>query len=256
MPGNVRMLDKETGYTTTARVPTEPFGDVFRKFLRTHRQTGYMNSAGNCITVEARPVKNLIGDSEKVFWSQGMLELYRRNNIQWRIVNSKRDGHRQMTILDRVVRTIRDMNFKVHYNETTNVDDAPFSISPREMNRLAEVYNHTWHRTLSEAIGERITPYDVHYNEALERKIIRNARVANYVNQMQPGYILEVGQKVLVKNDNPETFQKRRTPYIPGIWEISERTGNMYVLVPAGSSRSECGDQILIKPRSSIVRRK
>ncbi len=247
--GNAQMANKDTSYTTGKRVPSIVFGDVFNKFLAAAaRKSGYLNSAGLRTTAEPRPVKHLIGDSERAFWTPSMARLYRQHGIDPHQVNCKQEGHRRLAILDRVVRTIRDMNFKTHYDAETNTSNTRGAINPIELKRLADVYNHTWHRTLSEAIGGKISPNDVHFNEALERKVITHARVENYMRRQQSGMLLDIGEKVLVKNDSTGTFDKKRSRYIDGIWTVLTRKGNAYTLT------DEAGAMDITKPRSELVR--
>ncbi len=256
--GNAQMLGRAEArgdssivgltYTTEPRIASKTFAHVFREFLLKNRKSKFLNSAGLSTTVDARPVRYIIGDSEKAFWTPPMLDLYRQRGIKWTAVNVKQNGHRQLAILDRVVRTIRDMNYRIYYDEETNTSEAVDEIPPMEMERLVRVYNHTYHSTLSEACGGKITPNDVHFNEALERRIIARAREENYLRQQQSGMLLDVGQKVLVKNDRTEIGEKKRSPYIDGVWTVTKRSGSIYTL--------KNGDHELIKPRSLLVVRR
>lgn len=206
------------------RVQGTKFIEIFRDFLRTERSST-VTIGGKHKTVFARDVKMIIGDSEKAFWTKDMMSLYKSKDIATRILNCKRDGHNGLAILNRIVRTIRDMNY--HMGNKTNV-------TLKQIQRLAEVYNHTYHKSLSDILGggEKVSPNDVHYNEMLESKIIRNIRCENYLRSEQKGFILDVGTKVFVRvTGDGELFNKRRSPYLDGYWEITNRFGNMYELV-------------------------
>lgn len=243
----------QTMYTATPRVPTDRLVEIFNQFLRMKRTSTYPNSAGLMTTATAARVKHIIGDSEKAFWSNAMMKIYNDNNITCTTVNVAKEGHRLLAVLDRVVRTIRDMEYRTHYDATKNVSTAAENINPTEMRRLVEVYNHTWHKTLSKLYGGKITPHDVHFNRWLEAKIIRTVRTTNYLKQQQPGFILEEGQRVLVKESNPDTFAKKRSPYINGIWVVTKRHGNMYdVQLDVDKDDEQYGASMVV-PRSMLV---
>lgn len=242
--GNAQTAE-DIAYTTSVRVYGKTFVEVFKQFLERERSVPFRNSAGLMTTAEARPVKRLIGDSERAFWTPFMLDLYRQNGIKWNIINVKQEGHRQIAILDRTVRTIRDMHYRTHYDSKTNRYTGSEEVLPEEMNRLVTTYNHTWHRGLSDEIGTKISPHDVHYNERLERKMIASARVENYLRTKQPGFLLDIGQKVLVKNDDADSFEKKRSLYIDGIWTVVAQSNHVYAV--------QNGEQMLMKPRSLLV---
>lgn len=200
LPGNASLVDGNID-RQPGRVKSDHFLDIFTQFR---------HKAGN--------VKHLIGDSERAFWSQTMMENYRQFKIKTTIINTAQDGHTQLSILDRAVRTIRDMN--------ANLGQGPEILLP-QMNQLVTVYNNTKHGGLESVIGKPITPRQIHSDKSLELQYMRNAKANNWVINNTPGFIVEPGTKILVRQKY-KMHEKRRGTSVPGNWRVVDRKGLWY----------------------------
>jgi 2-iminoacetate synthase ThiH len=69
--------------------------------------------------------------------------------------------HRKLGIVDRVIRTIRDIAFAQHWE----------TISPAEMKYITREYNNAPHKTLSELMGFDISPNMAEGNTALQDEL-------------------------------------------------------------------------------------
>ena len=118
--------------------------------------------------------------------------------------------HNSLGIIDRVIRTLRDMA----YNIKVDV------ITPDVMNELVKQYNNAPHRTLSQLAGYSVSPIDVQKNKNLEKFIVRRICQNNYNVKNQPGFELQPNQEVYVYNEK-DTLMKRRSITQPGNYVIT-----------------------------------
>ena len=179
--------------------------------------------------------KYLFGDGEKAFNSVNKDDIRQRYGITFESVprilmgnypqfmvkqrkKMKYDPmHNSLGIIDRIIRTLRDMA----YNIKVDV------ITPEIMNELVDQYNRAPHRTLSELAGFAVSPTDVENDSDLESFIIRRIVQNNYNVKSQPGYQLKDGQKVHVFNEK-DTLMKRRTIVQPGDYTIKSYNKGVY----------------------------
>lgn len=142
--------------------------------------------------------------------------------------------HTSLGIIDRVIRTLRDMA----YNGERGV------ITPEDMKDLVSIYNRAPHTTLSRFAGEEVTPEMVQNDPELEKFIMRRICQENYNVRKQDGYELEVGDEVKVYNDT-DKFQKRRSIIQPGNHYVAYYENGLYNIVD-----DEGNDQFM--PRAKI----
>ena len=146
------------------------------------------------------------------------------------------DNHTPMAILDRLVRTIRDMTDKLGYGE---------NVSPPQMVRAVVIYNTSKHRRLSEVLGKPTTPKEVHENELLEKRFIQGLRKENYVTASRNGFLIPIGAKVVIRLPSG-VLQKRRSSVRDGNWVVTQRRGIRYTV------RNEDNDEMLTVPRRDL----
>jgi len=122
--------------------------------------------------------------------------------------------HTQLSILDRVVRTIRDCHYNIYGYKI---------IKPSEMKMIVEQYNNHPHKTLSKYAGRKVSPAEVQQNPTLEASINYLIHCENLRTQNQLGYTLDIGQRVNVYDVNTAIGKgKYRSSNRPGEWEIIE----------------------------------
>ena len=178
--------------------------------------------------------KYLSGDGEKAFLQFNRNEL---GNIKWIPVRRILMGnypyymkkqhnkpiydpmHNSLGIIDRVIRTLRDMA----YNIKVNV------ITPDIMDELVEQYNNAPHRILSEYAGYSVSPKQVQEDPNLESFIVRRICQSNYNVQLSDGFYLEPNTKVDVFNEK-DTLRKRRTIVQPGNYTVQDFNNGVYTI--------------------------
>lgn len=187
------------------RVPSNIFLEAFQQFER-------MNSGR---------IRLLIGDSERAFWSQTMLNYYASRKIATIKINVSEDGHTRMSILDRVVKTIRDACYKLKY---------PESVEPKDMINVVITYNNTTHATLTKFLGDNYTPLELHTNKTLQEIFNNNLDKDNLDIRNQKGYIILPGTEVVVKNNENKKFEKHHSNTIAGKWFVVEYKNSAYTI--------------------------
>jgi hypothetical protein len=138
------------------------------------------------------------------------------------IITSKPDPyHNRLSIVNRVVRTMRDFAHKYF--------DAQENIPPEMITKIIQYYNNFPHKTLSRLIGFNVSPKMVLNDIELEGFI---ARKLMYLNLEQEKKKLKIGDKVVVIHQkNPKNpFEKIRYTMEPGFFTIKGFKNNLYIV--------------------------
>ena len=183
------------------RVKTDIFKDVFKRFQEIN---------------ESKPIYKIIGDSERSFWSKSMMTYYKQNNILTEKINVSKEGHVRLGILDRLVRTIRQMCYNADLSEL---------VIPTEMIKIVLTYNNTQHSVFYKYAKIKATPLEVHNNQDLEKRFIQGLVRENEKTAQQDTFYLETGTPVIVKAPTPEIFSKSKNkqPTMKGIYYVEKR---------------------------------
>lgn len=190
-------------------------------------------------------VQYLTGDAEKAFGSEEAQSFYASHNIIWIECKRLRKGvydnfyyndpnqapyvkrnqfrtdpmHSSLAIIDRFIRTLRDMA----YNAEIGV------IEPKDMKVLLELYNNAPHKTLSYYAGRETTPKEVQLKPELEKWIIRRVCQENFNIKKRDGFHINVNDPVKVYNEK-DLLQKRRTLIQPGLYYVAGFEDGYYVI--------------------------
>ena len=183
-------------------------------------------------------VMYLQGDGEKAFNSDYAWRFYAAHNITFTEVprmkvnvypdfmKNKDDKdttdplHGSLGILDRVVRTIRDMAYNMEVKD----------ITPGIMKSLVSQYNESTHGTLSKYAGMDVSPAMVQDDEELEEFICRRICQDNYNIMSQRGFNLDQGTSVKIYNEK-DSMSKRRSVIQPGKYYIKGFKNGLYEVV-------------------------
>ena len=92
-----------------------------------------------------------------------------KNNFETHEKN--RSNHSTTSLVDRLIRTIRLMNYNLGY---------PNEIPPLVMERLISEYNDSPHGTLSKILQKPTTPNEVDSDVHLETKIVKRLMAENF----------------------------------------------------------------------------
>lgn len=168
-------------------------------------------------------VKYLTGDSEKSFGSETAKNFYSEHKIKWiptkrlkkgtyhrfyyddpnqsasvrRNMNHTDPLHSSLGIIDRFIRTLRDMA----YNSKIAI------IEPNDMDVLVELYNNAPHKTLSYYAGRQTTPKEVQLKPELEMWIMRRICQENFNVKKRDGFHININEPVKVYNEK-DVLQK------------------------------------------------
>ena len=181
-------------------------------------------------------VKHLIGDGELAFNSKEAKEAYYNSKgIDFKPVPRQVMGvypefmqkerkavktdplHGSLGIIDRVIRTIRD----IAYNMKIGI------ITPNIMNDIVKQYNYSPHKGLSKWAGFSVSPKMVNDDPDLEEYIVRKINQENYNIMNKPGFKIKVGTNVKVYNEK-DTMNKRRAIIQPGSFKVNGFKNGLY----------------------------
>jgi hypothetical protein len=181
-------------------------------------------------------IRRLIGDGESAFVSAMTKRFYDANRITFIPVRRESSAyagfmtdaqskvksspnHTSLGIIDRVIRTIRDMAYQMSVE----------SISPEVMRRIVQFYDVSPHRTLSKLMGFDVPPDMAELDPDLEHKIIRRIQIKNYQVRNQFGFVLPIGRRVYIFNPK-DTLLKRRAQVKPYIGIVEGMVGSVYLV--------------------------
>ena len=165
------------------------------------------------------PVKGLIMDNEPA-WQNDFHAFCNSQGIQWRHEHKNKIGdviqtneesrgnHSTTAIIDRLIRTLRTMN----YNLGNRLD-----IDPGTLQQLIDEYNNSPHSTLTRLLKRPTTPNEVNASVYLENRVVTELMKENLLTEMQDGY--EVNGRVRVFND-ASSFDKLKPKLLPGKWDV------------------------------------
>ena len=145
--------------------------------------------------------------------------------------------HSSLGIIDRVIRTLRDMAY------TARVE----KITPEVLKDLVIQYNHAPHDTLSKYSGMDCSPEMAQKDKDLESHICRRILQENYNIMNKPGYQIEDFEYVKVYNGK-DPFQKRRSIIQPGLWFINGYEEGKYHVVNAETGEDQFLPRYRIHP--------
>ena len=169
-----------------------------------------------------RGIKTLITDKDPAYVNSQSKRFYEWAHIKHIAMTPEQTSHIHTSILDRCVRTIRDMIFNLGLDGK--------ELPPRTMQQIVKTYNETRHETLSKVLGFPATPKMVHEREELELLLIRNMRAINYSKQQQKYYRIPTGTRVFIRSIVKDRFKKRRAQVEPIQYTVIDRRGALYTL--------------------------
>ena len=168
------------------------------------------------------PIRHLTGDGESAFKSNLAMKFYEQYNITFHPVSRmKIEGkkgtdplHSSLGLVDRLIRTIRDMIF-----------NAELEMTPLAIKEMIRQYNNAPHRTLSQYIGFDVSPLMVQRDKDKEEYIVMKINKENIQTRMRNDFNIPVGSNVKVYNEK-DVMGKRRVIAREG--EVVGRNGVMY----------------------------
>ena len=194
----------------------------------------------NQLINQGMKIKYIRGDGEGAFNSHLTQDFYKRNNIvpcfnipriktafpsfmnDYNMVKKQKTepNHSSLGLIDRVIRTIRDMAYNLRIR----------LITPDIMQKIVYLYNNSPHSTLSKYAGQLVSPEEVDNEPELEDFITRKIKQENYIIMNSPGFNLSKGSNVDVYNVD-SSMAKRRTINQIGKFKVNDRRGAMFEVI-------------------------
>jgi hypothetical protein len=155
-------------------------------------------------------------DGERSFNSLSRKDSFEVNGVRIIIISKPDDYHNRLSLINRVIRTIRDFAYQMFGTEK--------NIAPEQLSEVLKYYNARPHKTLSMLIGFNVSPKmlldDVELEGFISKKLM-------YLNTEQEKRKLAIGDRVTVAHQS-ELFEKRRYSVEPGLYTVIGYKNNMY----------------------------
>ena len=181
--------------------------------------------------------EKLTSDNEPAFTSKETCKLCSDNNVKLYVVTHS--NHSSLSVIDRVIRSLRDMNIPKQYNQQST--DPQFqTFSKSKMNRLMNEYNNKYNS------GIRCSPNDMFNDKTKEIEFI--TRMERYKNKQHgiKDFKLNVGDYVRIRLDKVP-LTKHRYNYSFESYKISGKEGSNYILTARDGTTT-------VKPRYKLVK--
>ena len=209
--------------------------DKLIKFSKYNKSAETFINTLNKIIQSGVIIKQLTFDGEGAFLSSLAKRYYRDNNIEWSTAQRLQMGsypdfmkkeqqrvktdpmHSSLGLIDRVIRTIRDMAYNMNVG----------TITPSIMKEIVNQYNNAPHKTLSLYAGVSVSPQMVQNDIKLETFIVKRIVEENYKIMNSDGFKLEKGQQVKLYNEK-DSLMKRRSTVQPGRHTIKGFKNGLY----------------------------
>lgn len=145
--------------------------------------------------------------------------------------------HSSLGIIDRVIRTLRDMAYTAKIPK----------ITPDVMDDLVYQYNNAPHETLSKMSGMECSPIMAQNDPDLEAHITRRILQKNYNIMNKPGFHIPDFEYVKIYNGK-DPMKKRRSIIQPGLWFINGFEYGKYHVVNAEDGEDQFLPRFRIHP--------
>ena len=180
----------------------------------------------------------LTSDQEKAFMEKQNVELMKDNKVTLQTVPEQ--NHSTLAVIDRFIRTLRDMNRPVDGENKQSIDDEFKTFDVNKMSRLIEIYNNTYHSTI------KCTPKEMFDDKEKEKEFIFKCMDKRDKQKRIEDFELKDGEYVryVIKRD---PMSKKRYQVSNESYKIAGKEGHHYILEAADGTT-------MIKPRFQLVR--
>lgn len=182
------------------------------------------------------PVK-LTSDQERAFMEKQNVEMMKDQKVTLQFV--KDQNHSTLGIIDRFIRTLRDMNRPTDNDKKQSTDKSFKTFNVNTMINLIYIYNNTPHSSI------KCTPKEMYENPEKEKEYIFKMQEKHAKQRKIKDFKLNVGDFVrYVLSRDP--MNKKRYRVSNESYKIKGRSGNHYVLQASDGST-------ITKPRFQLV---
>lgn len=184
---------------------------------------------------EYHPAK-LTSDEESAFIEKSNVKLLTDNGVLMHIITEQ--NHSSLGIIDRFIRTLRDMNIPTQKGERQSHDDKYKSFTEDRMQKLLDIYNTTYHSRI------KCTPKEMFNDPDLEKEYIFKQLAKKEKQEELKDLHLHEGSFVryIIPRANGK---KKRYQYSHECYRIAKVKGNMYTLMAKDGT-------VMNKPRFKI----
>lgn len=203
--------------------------------------------------ITANQVSTLTGDDESAFSANKVVEYLTDKDVSLRIILEQQHG--ALSIIDRFIRTIRDMNIPTQktVRQSSHLKYVNFSL--KRMKKLLSIYNNTCHSGIS------MNPSEMQANKELERNYIRKCLFRKLHKPKNPDLCEGEWVRYILSKDK---MKKRRYVVSREAYRIAGREGLLYIisakdgctrlmprwrLVTLGSPKGK-GQSLITKPKN------
>ena len=172
--------------------------------------------------INTHDIKSIVCDDEAAFTSKLVVDTLTEHNVSLRIITEQR--HSALGIIDRFIRTLRDMNIPTVKSEHQSNDPKYRDFSVKRMNKLLDIYNNTVHSSTNH------TPAEMEQDPKLEKQYITEKLYELERKRKQKDF--ELLPDTYVRYILPkDAHMKSRFKVSPEVYKISHKQGNAYVLI-------------------------
>lgn len=187
-----------------------------------------------------KPIIKLTSDGESAFKSDTFSDYCHEHGIMLKIVPDK--AHSTLGIIDRFIRTLRDMNQPANRSQEQQYDKEYIVFSPEKMRVLIDSYNNTYHTSI------KCSPREMYNNPELERQYIQRCLKQRAIQDNIKDFNLPVGSFVRYRMNNEDLAgHKRRSQFSREKYLIKKRIGDRYLLEAADG-------KLLSKSRFELIK--
>lgn len=163
----------------------------------------------------------LTSDEEPGFLAN--IQLLKDNDVTMHIIQDK--NHSSLAVIDRFIRTIRDMNTPSEESKHQSHEEKYKFITPYRMEKILNTYNNKYHTTI------KCTPQEMFNDQNLEREYILKCMDRSEQQKQIKDITLPVGSFVRVILPRHNGITKKRNQVSKECYQIDSRNGNMYTLI-------------------------
>ena len=181
--------------------------------------------------------EKLTSDNEPAFTSKATCDLCSRNDVKIFVITNQQ--HSSLGVIDRIIRTLRDMNTPQRPSEQSHHKEFQ-SFSEEKMRTLVEKYNNSYNRTL------KCTPREMHEDINKEIKFIYKNQKHKHVQRGIRDFALQPGDFVRYRMSK-DPLSKHRYRYSPESYKVVGRERLNWIIQAADGSS-------LVMPRWRLIK--
>lgn len=166
----------------------------------------------------------LTSDEEPGFVEKNNLKLLTDNNVRVHIITEQ--NHSALGIIDRFIRTLRDMNIPTEKGDKQSHDQKYTTFTPKRMQKLLKIYNSTYHSRI------KCKPEDMFNDPDMEKEYIFKQLAKKEKQDTVKDFHLQEGAFVRYILPRANGLRsKKRYQISRECYKIEAVNGNIYTLI-------------------------